>query len=343
MAANKEDLEKEGRRIEFVDLAKGVCIMLVCVFHSDLGPYLPSFTNMLRLPLYFILSGLFYKDYGGFFRFVEKKINRILVPGLFFYFAGIIFFFTLYFFNISEGYGIKFGGLFNNWILYNFPIWFLFSLFEINIIFVLIERSCGKSLWRIGFSCLLCGFLGYLLSINDIRLIFYLDSSLTALPFFFVGYLLRKAPILYKNEKDNLYFLIGIILLLCCIFIDSYLHGYVKFAENKYAENMPVITVILSITTVISSLLILKKIKWLPVISYLGRYSIIVLGTHALYIFALRRFIPVTHPFFLPIIFLLCALSIPICKEFLPYLTAQKDWFKWSHFKGGLKKDAIID
>ena len=39
---------------------------------------------MLRMPFYFTLSGLFFKDYGGF-RTILKKVNRLLVPFVFFY------------------------------------------------------------------------------------------------------------------------------------------------------------------------------------------------------------------------------------------------------------------
>lgn len=45
-------------RIEFIDLAKGICIILVVMVHSDLPFSVPNF-QALRMPLYFVLSGLF--------------------------------------------------------------------------------------------------------------------------------------------------------------------------------------------------------------------------------------------------------------------------------------------
>lgn len=59
-------------RIEFIDLAKGVCILFVVLGHCSVGTdgYIPG---ALRMPLYFILSGLFFKDYGGFSYLFEKK------------------------------------------------------------------------------------------------------------------------------------------------------------------------------------------------------------------------------------------------------------------------------
>ena len=53
------------KRIDFVDLAKGCCIILVVIGHCGVSKNIPGY-EIVRMPLYFILSGLFFKDYGGF-------------------------------------------------------------------------------------------------------------------------------------------------------------------------------------------------------------------------------------------------------------------------------------
>lgn len=70
---------KERNRIEFFDLAKGVCIILVALFHTDNDTYnnIPNF-NALRMPLYFVLSGFFFKAYEPKVFFI-KKTNNILI------------------------------------------------------------------------------------------------------------------------------------------------------------------------------------------------------------------------------------------------------------------------
>ena len=67
------------KRIEFIDLAKGVCILLVIMMHTDVNVDFPGLRGM-RMPLYFILSGLFFKDYVGFLNLLVKKANKILIP-----------------------------------------------------------------------------------------------------------------------------------------------------------------------------------------------------------------------------------------------------------------------
>ena len=70
-------------RIQFVDTAKGICILLVVMYHAGLVDNDTPCLSMLRMPFYFTLSGLFFKDYGGF-RTILKKVNKLLVPFVFF-------------------------------------------------------------------------------------------------------------------------------------------------------------------------------------------------------------------------------------------------------------------
>ena len=70
-------------RIDFIDLAKGVCIVLIVLGHTGIAVDYPGLT-LMRTPLYFALSGLFFKDYGGFMQFLVRKTNKILIPFLFY-------------------------------------------------------------------------------------------------------------------------------------------------------------------------------------------------------------------------------------------------------------------
>ncbi|MBQ0016785.1 MAG: hypothetical protein KBT04_07370 [Bacteroidales bacterium] len=53
------------QRIDFIDLAKGVCILLVVLNHAQFLPYhlslnLSNACSAFRIPFYFFLSGLFF-------------------------------------------------------------------------------------------------------------------------------------------------------------------------------------------------------------------------------------------------------------------------------------------
>ena len=318
-------------RIEFIDLAKGICILLVVFYHNGLWWDTPAI-KALRMPLYFILSGLFFKDYGGFIPLLTKKLNKILIPFLFF--VGI---------SILLGVIISSDSVLDNLLMPfykpdtpNLAVWFLICLFWVNLIYFWINKI-GSSLKYKTILVFAGGILGYTLSHYHIYLPLFISSSLSALPFFFMGILLRKTSLLYgkinhftsKKQQYSTYLLIfmGWTTLLYCIYKGT---PYLDFKSNFYSGN-PVEIYIVSIFLVIGLLLICKAIVWLPVISYLGRYSIIILGLH----------IPVMDYAYIVVYFLtghlfskiemiiftisVCWLAIPICRKFFPKFTAQED------------------
>ena len=133
-------------RIEYIDLAKGICITLVVMLHlSFLGGVKFSveyYLQTFRMPLYYFLSGCFFKAYGGFWDFVKRKTNKLLIPFFFFYF----FISCLTPRLVYDFWGIDWEPL--EWSQFptafyygKYPLgalWFLYCLFRINIVFYLI-------------------------------------------------------------------------------------------------------------------------------------------------------------------------------------------------------------
>ena len=60
---------EEKKRIQWIDLAKGFCILLVVLQHASELTHVDYPLSVqafgFRMPLYFILSGLFFKQYEG--------------------------------------------------------------------------------------------------------------------------------------------------------------------------------------------------------------------------------------------------------------------------------------
>ncbi len=77
---NEEINNEINQRIDFVDLVKGICIILVVMSHVggifDKIDY-HSMIDCFRLPLYFFISGIFFKSYEGFAGFLKRKVNKL--------------------------------------------------------------------------------------------------------------------------------------------------------------------------------------------------------------------------------------------------------------------------
>lgn len=65
MSNRERTIESKGR-IEFIDLAKGICILLVVMIHVGVPEYIPGL-YAAKVPIFFLLSGLFFLKKVDFF------------------------------------------------------------------------------------------------------------------------------------------------------------------------------------------------------------------------------------------------------------------------------------
>ena len=304
-------------RLPYFDLAKGVCILLVILYHLQEAyeVYLPSdhFLLLVRMPLYYFLSGFFFKEYDGFTSFAKKKVKRLLIPFLFFYlFTSVLLpILANRFLGTSFSTGNDWGLLYA-FLTYadypNIPLWFLWALFLLNLLFYLLHSHC-RSIPLLGFICLLLSCI--LGNYSPIPLPASLNRMFDGLLFFYFGYVFRffftdrLQQWYYATTFTVLFFLIGwwtpenTILLL----IQHYIGGFLGIA---------------------ALVLFCRRIGHLPYISYLGRYSIMVLVTHEPLI-RLLQFAHVPHLLIaFGILLVLYPFIIPLMRRYLPYVTAQK-------------------
>ena len=70
-----------NKRLDYLDVAKGIGILLVILGHCQLGRIgrAHSLIYSFHMPLFFFLSGFVYKDYEIKI-FLKKKIRGLLLP-----------------------------------------------------------------------------------------------------------------------------------------------------------------------------------------------------------------------------------------------------------------------
>lgn len=334
-----------AKRIEWVDTAKGICILLVVLHHISQYydgfqyPFSKDFMTF-RMPLYFILSGLFFKKYSGILFFLRKKINKLIIPYTFWFLIfGVFLPFVLWeYFEIKMWFYSSYGLLaikyiFSEHILANPSIWFLVCLFNVNIIFYLICMTC-RNCKNVIITSIAIGYVGVIMGYFKLDLPYYIDSALSAIPFFCFGWILRnQTNFLYRKDKKKLEILYIILIIIYGFILHFCNKGVCGFISNVFGG--PVSWILLypyGIIGTVSVLYISKIIGYVPVLSYLGRYSIIILCTHVCLIqiadyvachFIVDKCNIVIGNFILTII--LGLVMIPVCRYMLPYFTAQKE------------------
>lgn len=328
----------DKQRIQFIDLAKGICIILVV-----LGHLVPVFNENLtfvfcfRMPLYFCLSGLFFKDYGGFKNLTVKKCNKILIPFIAWYIIGYGIYYlgrTITHSSIEAPYHIWDILISND--IYNIPIWFLLCLFWSNVLFAII-RMLAKSETAIGIGVLIVACAGWLLSFFDVFNFLYIGSAMSCLPFFYMGYALKRTQILYPSQSKKVDFVI-----MCFCLIIASLIAFLPeepprllYYKNGVSYGNILQIYLCAAMFVVGILLLCKFIGHIPFVSWLGRYSIIVLVTHiptsAITITLLDHTIgayvteQMKYIINFTLVIVLMAVIIPVSIRFLPHITAQKD------------------
>ena len=333
------------KRVEWIDTAKGVCICLVVLHHifASYGLYTKGIISShiyyslqsFRIPLYFVLSGLFFKSYGGILFFIIKKLNKIIVPFAFFYLLlsvmtpWILARIGVDIFGIGNLSFSKVATAFyyNEGLYPNGPIWFLICLFQVNIIFYIIW-SISDSKVILPILSVLIGALGLYLSCLGLNLYCNSDSALTGVPFFLVGYLIKRTDI-FSDNKQNVFVVL-------CFVIVSFLFIYFfsrnsEFNFNKFANVLTIYPC--GILGSLSVLLVCKCFGKVPILTFWGHYSLIILSTHYFILDLLRYVLNYTliDVWWVTFIVLMSLyfVSIPLLIKYLPYFTAQKDLIIW--------------
>lgn len=313
--------------------------MLVVILHINaalsgtIADVIPNFAA-LRMPLYFVLSGIFFKVYNPKV-FLIKKINNIVVPLLFWLIVSDILHVCYHRFEVDFTI-VQFikDPLYRNTDS-NGSLWFLICLFYTNIIFYIIHVLL-KNKMKICVAVIIFALIGYLFYKYNIKFPLWIDSAMTALPFFFYGYCCRDVDYLKSDYSKIKSLLLGILLIVISYFIyNTFDHAQISSVCRNTFQGSPVMAYLNSISFVMGIILLCRVINWLPIISFFGRYSIIVLCVHLPFIQVIPKFIRQIFEYDITfwelsiIIFIICWIAIPICKRYLPYFVAQKPLFKY--------------
>ena len=307
-------------------------ILLHCGFFEGKLALINEYLKIFRMPLYFFLSGLFFKTYGGFSSFTIKKINNLVLPYLFFSLLYLIYFTISSHNNIDySSWKYYFFGFIEP---YNYPLWFLRSLFISYILYYILCKFIPNSTQRIISSFFISIFIWYIApfikGINNIlaEWIFIrlnVLTSLFVLPYIAVAEQFKNKGLLSLSLSPSK----NLILFCICTFLSIIMHtDNFGLMSANYGENL--FSLYCSSFSGIFAIYFLSRIfKRVYFFSYIGRYSIIALGIHTTLMLVIKDFVPNIQPWLLSLIVLSsCPLFIQIFKKYFPYFTAQKELFK---------------
>lgn len=356
----------EKRRLEYLDMAKGVGILGVIAMHSGLlSTEISCGISQMAVPLFFLASGMVIGCTGEAEResgvVLKRKARSLMLPYLWFSILYILRDLLRFWLGLSGPEGVLAGlrdfvSLFGSSVL-----WFLTTLFFSEMIFILLRRRL-PTLW----TCIICPILavvsyrtnGFILNRQPVITASPLLSQVTlfvqgllraayALPFLAIGYLLFEAFRDFWEAEQRfspVQFGAGVLVLGAGICLNMR-HAWFDF-RILYLGPRPVLVYLLATIPFAGLLLIGKNCGPGPVrgLIYLGKNSLIIMVTHldfyvmnaALRVMhrAMEKF-PAGNPVFFHVLFggvILAAevICITVVNRFFPFLIGKR---KYSHSK----------
>jgi fucose 4-O-acetylase-like acetyltransferase len=288
-----------SKRIEYIDIARGIGILLVVLGHNDFG-YISPFGYKLiysfHMPLFFFLSGYFLNVSVPFVDFFKKRFNSLLKPYLFtiflIYFASVSFNFMSFGTAIRRIVKSMYGaGQYIDWV----QLWFLPHLFVVSLyaflFFVLFGRWNNRYIrWvalvvTLGISSLfLKDFYPFTLSVFGKQyelfgLPFSLDLVLLSGFFFILGSEIRQVASEKTFENIDLLIGSGVALLLSVYFSAARNDFNTRTYESYIINTIEAVTGILFVLA-LSRQIELRTNRLASLFKYFGQTSLFILLFH---------------------------------------------------------------
>ncbi len=329
----------EKKRIEYIDLMKGICIILVVLGHTNLISWYENNWDFLincktgRMPLYFALSGLFFKRYGSFFEFFRRRVRQLVIPILVFGPLGAFIMFCIPWTSHSIDYITNPVRLFASLTTFtNTPLWFLRALFVGSFMMyglhILMDKG-GRWYLLSGALALMAGLAAYFAApvINSDVMLSKLafrsgiENAMALLPFLFAGNVISRLGVLSLSRSRRNLCIVAVIFVVsavvCALVPGSFTQWYNVLLRGSIAKTYFVVCVF-SLLIWSFAFLVVR----LPYISYIGRYSIVILVFHEPVIMSMHAY-ELSPAVIFSSLLVAMPLVIYLCVRYIPWACAQ--------------------
>ena len=139
-----------NQRKEWIDISKGILIVLVVAGHAHINPTIDYLINSFHMAAFFLLSGITFSVKDDFEKHIGKRFKRIIIPYFFFSAFLLVYQFLSYCFFHNGNFDIVSGlrsvflptsGVEGTTV---YHLWFLPCIFLADIVLYWIIKAYGK-------------------------------------------------------------------------------------------------------------------------------------------------------------------------------------------------------
>lgn len=288
-----------GKRIEYIDVAKAIGILLVILGHYHYTasvPHLGVAIYSFHMPLFFIVSGLFLKPMGvkdGVIKYSKAYIKPYVITGILMLLVTLLLFWLKTvdsgeFIQVLKSIVFSSGSNEDNALFHDIPtvgpVWFLLALFWGCTITSFIKEYSRSTLNKVLLAFALF-FTGYM-SAKYIRLPLSLQMGMCSVPLIMIGGVIKEKNIV--ECFGSLSKVVIALMVVIWLFAVITMGDDVNMASCRFREG--IVRVPLSIIATIFCLYLCKKydFKCLSRLKWIGKNTLYVLAGHQLLNFCLK-------------------------------------------------------
>ena len=270
-------------RLNFIDVAKGIGIILVVLGHLNSAEQpVRNFIYSFHMPFFFVVSGMFFSEKTDFKTLFIKSVKTLLVPYLIFIAVDALVYMAMNSFTTdSVIFALKTRLLSATGLrlrITNLPIWFLFALFIIRLIYHFISKNKYAEIIFVATGVLLTALAPYLWYPPKCMYI----VALPCLVFYSLGHRMKNYIINIDNVKFNFVNAVIILIVAVGLYFSSNYNYCINMYSYKYGNFL-----LFYLNGILGSGILLVLSSWLnrieklsvPLIYY-GRSSVVILTWH---------------------------------------------------------------
>ena len=277
-----------SKRINYFDVFRGLGIICMVMGHIGFGGVFDHLIHAFHMPMFFFVSGFFYKDNDSIGKRIQKKAKALLIPYLFF---GIAHYVVYLLMQIVTNSDLKIEPLLRLFTINTDglaiagALWFLTALFITDIFYSILDRHRAK--WIIIPLILIGSFTDQYL---PYPLPWALSAAFVGLGLYYLGEYVKNNELKFRHLLNMNWAMIIVVGLVTAVLV--FLNGYINMREGKYAI-IPLfwINALLSIFVGISiskKVCKLENVEW---IKSIGKNSIVYVCLNQITILFLTKLI----------------------------------------------------
>ena len=281
------------QRLNYIDDAKALAILLMIIGHSATYKPVDVLIYGFHIPLFFIVSGLFFNPNRSLSENISKGIKQLIVPYFCFEIINLLICWISPYlhpelYNGISGWGILKAALLGiliaqdrvtsvSFLPYG-PLWFLVALFWVKVMMSVMGKLFKNRYLLFCVSSALGIVMYFMLSKEFIHIktfgvsIFSFKSACMGLPFYAVGYLLKG----FDFSKIKFRPLITLLLLTIYV-ISAFYNGICGIDERNYGRYM-VLFYLNAVIGTIAVILFFSQVKMPEYVHDVGRNTLLILG-----------------------------------------------------------------